>query len=472
MNIWPFKSKTKKLADSPVVHKTDSSLVPRIAQNHPFFNAATGAGTTLDKSIQSQFLSVYLRKDVIEQFYSHSWAAKKMIDIPVDDMFVRGRQWTGDDENAIKTMMEYEQKYESMKALSNAMKSGRLFGTALLIIVEKNKELDTPLEIESIRFGDLAHFWVVDRWLVDIASWVIDPRMERYGQPYIYNISPRIAHQTQIPVHHSRVLRFDGQSPPVSEGWSYSTFERDWGVSELVYAFDEILRDASTSANVSQLISEASLFVMRVQGLKEAIKGRPEPGEATIEQIASTTSSLKSIYRTMFIDSEDEAERVSVSFSGLPELMDRHALRLAAIAGIPATRFLGRSPVGMNATGESDMANYSIRVSAMQEKMLTHPLKIIDAVVARSAGLPEPPEYEWQPLHVTSEKEQAESSKLNTDSIMAAYMGGLIDEDEARERLSKDQLWGELGPIDGAFRERIEEEKAAEREGETQNAVN
>ena len=114
-------------------------------------------------------------------------------------------------------------------------------------------------------------------------------------------------------------------------------------------------------------------------------------------------------------------------------------------ADIPMTRFLSQSPAGMNATGSSDADNYAIRVAAMQKRLLDPVLRKLDIMVARHAGLSEPPEYEWVPLTDLSEKDRAETAKLQGETLNLAYTDGVIDEDEYRERLSQNEFWGELG---------------------------
>ena len=99
----------------------------------------------------------------------------------------------------------------------------------------------------------------------------------------------------------------------------------------------------------------------------------------------------------------------------------------------------------MNATGSADADNYAIRVAAMQKKLLDPVLRRLDMMVARHAGLNEPPEYEWVPLTDLSEKDSAEISKLQGETLNLAYTDGVIDEDEYRERLSQNEFWGELG---------------------------
>ena len=232
---------------------------------------------------------------------------------------------------------------------------------------------------------------------------------------------------------------------PLTEGWTTGPWEREWGISELTKALDAIAREAATNAGVGHLVQEASVWVQKVMNFKESIRCRPAPDEPTAEEMAVEANLLKSIYRIMFIDAEDDAERVNMTWAGLPDIMDKQWQLLAAIADTPMTRFLSQSPAGMNATGSSDADNYAIRVAAMQKRLLDPVLRKLDIMVARHAGLNEPPEYEWVPLTDLSEKDRAETAKLQGETLNLAYTDGVIDEDEYRERLSQNEFWGELG---------------------------
>ena len=60
-------------------------------------NYKTGMGTGLDSSESSFFrpTRIYSRHQ-LETLRVQSWAARKFIDIPVDDMLIRWREWKGD----------------------------------------------------------------------------------------------------------------------------------------------------------------------------------------------------------------------------------------------------------------------------------------------------------------------------------------------------------------------------------------
>lgn len=429
-------------------------------------NATTGMGGPGDKNVGAEFQPTFINAALAELLYTQSWAAAKLINIPVEDMWVRGRQWTGDDgEDTVKRMRKAIKELKAEKRIQKAMIAGRLHGTGLAIICSRTRPLTTELVPDQVKEGEIANIWVTDRWSSSIDAWFVDPQKPNYGDPYMYRVAPRMGLYPQgaassnalvwpgtnqganLQVHHSRVLRFDGISPPLTEGWLYNNLERNWGLSVLTNALDDILRDSQTAAGVAHLIQEASIFMMKVQGLKEAISGGGTHGDTPdIQKLGEAINLYKSIYRTLFLDAADEANRINTSFSGLPDLLNSMVERLAAIGDIPRTRFLGASPAGMNATGESDMKNYAIRIASLQESMLEDPLEILDMVVARHAGLDKPPEYEWLPLMDLSKQEQAEAMAVRTKAVTEAYASGLVDENESRDALAQDEGWGELGP--------------------------
>ena len=61
-----------------------------------------------------------------------------------------------------------------------------------------------------------------------------------------------------------------------------------------------------------------------------------------------------------------QVQQHAASFGSVPELVMSFAQLLSAASDIPATRFLGQAPGGLNATGESDLQNYYNMIDAFQ----------------------------------------------------------------------------------------------------------
>ena len=420
-------------------------------------NPVSGMGGAADKgdaTVWIPSIEILNNRPLLETIYVESWAAGRFINMPVDDMFIRGRTWVDEDDKAIQAIEDAGKLLRIETVVPMAMKAARLHGTGLLLMISTEASLESPLDIMKMKEGDFKSLLSFDRHDLTVKSYYSDVRSPKYGMPEIYTVALQCKGEEEVKdfdIHESRTLRFDGIRPMVSEGWS-SNYNREWGVSELIPALNEISHDAGITGAIAHLVSEASVPVIKMQGFAESVQGKPSIDEMTAEQLGNRANMLKSVFRTMFLDVNDDFTRESVNFTGLPELMDKYAARLAAIAGIPATRFLSQSPAGLNATGESDMKNYAIQVAAMQIRILTEPLSKLDSMVARHIGLNEPPEYVWNSLVEMSEKEKVEVSKIRAETLNAALMSGGIDENEWRERMtdSGDELFGKLEPLDDA----------------------
>lgn len=405
-----------------------------------FQNPQTGAGFSgLDRA-ETAFWSPtwYWSRQSLQTIYVQSWAAAHFIDIPIDDMFVRWRQWEGGAE--ADTMRDAEHLLDVREQLARAMKAARLYGTGLLIPISKDAPLVEPLLTERIRAGDVTHLLVFDRYSANVREWDIDPLSPTYGQALLYDIYPHTGRP--FAVHHTRVIRFDAIRPFGNDG--FTIYDRNWGVSAIVPVIIALIQDQSGASAAGQLMQIASMDVVRMTGFRDAVVGQQEIDDPSPESVGDRMNLLKSVYRTIFMDKEDEFTRQSVSFAGLPDMLDRMAKRVAAAAQIPATRFWGQSPVGMNATGESDMVNYAQSVMAMQDKMLRAPLRKLDLILARNAGLREAPDFRWLPLTDMSESEKATTLQTKVTALASAITAGIIDEDEARRALDGDELLGEL----------------------------
>ena len=401
-------------------------------------NPTTGAGTQSDHRRGMQWVPTrFSTRSFLEVLYNESWSVTKFIDIPVDDMMVRWREFNdpSQDQAQAQAMMEQEALYQIQDRMGRAMKAGRLHGTGVIIPVTREAPLDTPFDIERIRPGDLINFLVFDRWDLTVDTWESAFLNPNYAKPITYRVSPLFGEP--FIVHHTRVIRFDGKVPLSDSG--FSIYERDWGVSEVVSFMDQVVDDETISKAAAHMISETSLPVFKVQGMRRATTGDVDEEDATPEQVGNMISRLKSVYRAIFIDKADDFGRVDVNWAGVPEIMDRYAARMAAAADIPATRFWGKSPVGMNATGDSDMQNYALMVAAMQKKKLTDPLTRIDQLLLRNAGLAgvKPLTYSWPKLIDVGDVDLATASELRARAANQAVMGGIITEDDANESLKK-----------------------------------
>ena len=416
-------------------------------------NAMTGMGTSLDSNEHTTWLPTrFLTRQTLETIYVQSWAARKFIDIPVDDMTIRWRTFEASEDvtiEQIKMFQDAERELKVRDAVIKGMKAGRKYGTAVIVIVTEGEDLATPLDIQSIRPGSVLNLLVLDRYDLSVAEYDGNVMSRTYGQPLTYSIAPRFGNPVPR-CDASRVIRFDGIMPLTNS--SFTMYEQWWGVSCLVPVMLSIAQDQSIATSVAHLAKEASIPYIKLAGFQDAIAGQVDEHELSVEQLAQRLNQLRSNFRTLFLSEADEFGRESVTWSGIPDVMDRFAQRIAAAADIPATRFWGQSPIGMNATGDSDMQNYAIRVNALQELLLCDPLYILDQVVLRHAGIEadEPFEYSWPSLIDVSDLDQATADLARVQALGEAADRAALMENEFRERLNNIEFFGDLEELDDA----------------------
>ena len=306
-----------------------------VNQSSGLINQASGLGTVLDKGQQTFFQQLDLISgEELENIYIQSWAIRKTIDIPIDDMFVRPREWEGNDKKKITAINDYDEKYNFDQLISSAMKLARVMGSGMFVVMSSNAGPEVPLDIEKIKEGDISNFLVFDRDDAHIELWDKDLNSKDFGKPVLYRFLSYIL-PDPIYVHSSRVIKFDGIRPLSNRGWR-NNINRGWGISEIIPIIKDVIYDATLSASSAHLVEEMSIPIYQIDGYKDALMGGEIPGEPTIKQIAENATANRSLFRMMLLDKSDSFQRVNYSFAGVPQLMDRSAQRIAAASGIPA----------------------------------------------------------------------------------------------------------------------------------------
>ena len=108
-------------------------------------------------------------------------------------------------------------------------------------------------------------------------------------------------------------------------------------------------------------------------------------------------------------------------------------------AEIPVTKLFGRSPAGMNATGESDMQNYYDAIEEKQESALRPAIeKLLPVLCVSALGyVPDDLDFAFNPIRRPSEEERKTLAKQTADAVIAVYNSGLISDRTALRELKQ-----------------------------------
>ena len=376
-------------------------------------NLIAQLGTDKDKRANSRFvnskrLSMDGNQDELNAIYRADWLGGKVVDIIPNDMTREWRSFTGDiDPELVERLVDEENRLGLSATFNEAHKWARLYGTAFIIMsVDDGNTSETPLDISKIKKGGLRHIKVVDRHRVNHAEQVpvADPLSASFGLPEFYRFN-----ETSVKIHHSRVIRFDGVKLPFDE------FRRNNYFSDSVLdrLYDALTNLSTVTNSAASMVYETNVDIMKVKGLMNYLQ--TAEGEKTLRKRFALAGMLKSFNNMMLLDSEEEMTSKTNTFAGLPELIDRYGQVITAASDVPATRLLGSSASGLNATGEGDLKNYYDKIRADQKSEYKPKLDYFDQIMAMSLELGEDTDlkYEFNSLFQMTPKEIADIGFVN-----------------------------------------------------------
>jgi phage-related protein (TIGR01555 family) len=215
--------------------------------------------------------------------------------------------------------------------------------------------------------------------------------------------------------------------------------------------YDAVLNAANVSQSTASLVDDARQDVIAMQDLFHKLTQQGE--ETAIMDRFAQFNRLKSNFNMVLIDKDAETyEKKETTFTALPELITKYLNIAAAAADIPATRLLGESAPGLNATGESSLKNYYDMVASIQRREFNAQLEKLDQVMVRSAlgFYPEDWGFEWNPLWQMTEVEKAQVTLSNAQRDQIYDLMGAIPTSVVTAELK------ENGVYDGLSNELVE----------------
>lgn len=420
-----------------------------------YVNLLNKYGTKQDNSEAYKFEREPVIPDMqLTGLYEGNGLFSKIIDTPAEEALKHGFDLNlkSDEVNAFVEDALDDLEWEEKAA--TAIKWARLYGGALIVmLIDDGRGLEEPVDWEHIRSVD--ELRVYERSIVqpDYASLYqqdyggkgVGNRVSKFGQPEYYYVSSIYG---SFKVHESRCLVFrNGVLPEQTSNATYLF----WGMPEYV-RIRRALRETVTAHTDSVKLLERSVqAIYSMKGLASLLT--TDDGENQVLKRLQLVDTSRGLLNSIAIDSEGEQyDFKTFQFSGVKDVIDATCNMLSALTNIPQTILFGRSPAGMNATGDSDFESYYNFVEKIQRLMLKRNLRTLLDVVFRagiaSGDVAEEPDYklEFKPLWSLSDTEQAtvDQTKAQTALVKAqtaqAYVDmQALDPTEVRRRLASDE---------------------------------
>lgn len=428
--------------------KKDNQIQTSDAFSNPVYRLGFGTQAPLEAT-EYPLTRLTDNYALLNSMYRSGSILQSVVDIVPQDML---REWfdiQGDikpeDLDKLDRMMR---RVKLRDRLDEGLRWGRLYGGAcgIILIRGQEKSLDKPLKPESIVPDSFAGLLILDRWSgvspgLDVVTDMSDPD---FGLPEYYDISSGDGTKIVARVHHSRVVRFTGRELPYLEKLA----EVYWGESEIEPIFTDIRLYDNVMANMGNLTFRANIDTMAIKNLEQLFSVGSTERQKRFWETMQAQSVMQSNFGYRLIDQENQVSNQQYTFTGWNYVTEAIQVNLAAATHIPATKLFGRSPAGMNATGESDLQNYYDYIDGLRESKLRPIIERLLPVMCMSVlgEIPEDIDFTFPPLWTPTAMELAQIASAKSQAIIGAFSSSLLTLGQAQKELKK--LSDETGMFD------------------------
>src|SRR3989338_8794693 len=371
-------------------------------------NAVAGLGYSLrDKVQHTEFTAGSLLSDeTLESLYHSDDMAARICDLLPDEMLRQSFQIQIDNADLSQDLHKTLDALGAREKFNEALVWARVYGgSGLFIGADDGQDPNMPLNLNKTR--TVSFLSVLDKRELQPATWYRDPLSANFGDVQTYRVE-------NAEIHESRLLIFKGTRTSKrrrmqNNGWSYSILQRLY----------DVMRQFNLSwQSTAHLMSDSAQAIFKLKGLHAQIAANKT---ADILQRMELVDMSRSVARAVLLDAEDEDfKRDNYNFNGIPDLLDKFMLRLAAAARLPVSLLMGQAPAGLNATGDSDIRFFYDQVRAEQEHTLRPQLQRLVEILLACRGDQSSFTITFPALWQDTEQEKTNLRKTQAD-IHAIY---------------------------------------------------
>jgi uncharacterized protein len=455
-------------------------------------NLVSGLGMLgVDPTVNVQYVLHLLDRNSLENMYRGDWLARKIVDAPAEDMTREWRAWQAN-QTQIEALEEVEKALDLQRKIKQWIVKARLYGgSALVLGVDDGNDPSQAIDLKASGSNCLKYVVVLHRWELNAGPRIYNVADPYYTRPAYYTVAtpmfgfegepgstqPTVPGRPPTPppgalsnfmsnivpfkggkpkggtnypnttptnlgltqIHPSRIIELPGNDLP---DWRLAPMGGGWGDSVLQTVIDSMQDITTTMRAIAAMVHDGKLDVIKMPDMSQRLD-QPGYKNKLIERF-TLSAQTKSVISALLLDKEEEWNRISTNYAGLPMILHEFITVISGAAGIPVSRLFGQasgrglsggSTGGGGAGGDSDLRNYYDTCASIQKNEIAPRLAILDEVLKRTALGKDDPNihYEWNPLWQSGEDEKAKNAlaKAQTTQIYATI--GIINEDAFRE---------------------------------------
>lgn len=360
---------------------------------------------------------------------AQNWLVNRACMMPARDAIRHGFEIEGPGDETIKRLQTLDKRYALNKNMREFIHMGRIFGVRVALFKVDSADPDyyeKPFNIDGVSPRSYRGISQIDPiWCTPVLtdSSLSDPANIRFYDPEFWMINGKKYHRSHLAVYVPHPVP-DVLKPHYQHG----------GVSVPQLVYERVYAAERTANEAPQLAMTKRTSVLKVNAVS-FFSNLNQAKQQLLDWVG-----LRDNYGVKIIDKE--SEDYAQHDAGLADLdvtiMTQYQL-VAAIAEVPATKLLGTTPKGFNATGEHEAENYRQTLESIQTNDLEPLVNRHHQLVMKSEfNSTEPVSVSWLPLDSPT---ALEWSDLNLKKAQAAqiYAGiGAIDGYDVRSQLTLD----------------------------------
>lgn len=363
----------------------------------------------------------------ISDLYDNDGLCARIVNLIVEDSLRKWFTIDGDDKRNVQNVFD---EINFKRELTRLLEWSRAYGGSVMFLGLNDGEKLPVYPVNYRNLKSLNFVRVFDRYRVTKTILNNDITSVNYLKPETYQIAP--VNGSPFTCHASRLIIKDG----IDCNDNKRTANMGWGLSTFQGIFDKMAKMGISFNSVSQILSTFVQDYIQIDGLHSLVASGQED---IVKRRLALLDLSKSMINTILLDSKETFGRSISSISGVSDAIDRLMIYVSACTGIPVTRLWGRSPAGLNATGESDIKNWYDTCDSYRTDEISPVLEQIISIIfqcrEQNPGGKEPEAWyiEYPPLQQLSEKEIAELYKITADADDIYIRNGVLTPKEVKD---------------------------------------
>ena len=372
-------------------------------------------------------------------FIAQHWLVDKCCTMPARDAIRHGFEIVSEEEDKldVKVIKEIERCNKVMKLnkhLEEFIRRGRIFGIRILffkIDSDDDQFYEKPFNIDGVKEGSYKGIVQVDPfWIVPVLSTsaAIDPSSMEFYEPEWWQINGKKYHRS-----HLMIFRNAEVTDLLKPSYLYGGMSIPQLIMERVYA-------AERTANEGPLLAMTKRTTVFQTNIAQAYANKEK-----FDLRMAEWQAMRDNQQIKIADKEaDLLTQFDTSLTDLDVIIMTQYQLVAAASKVPATKLLGTSPKGFNATGEYEEASYHEELESIQTHECTpvidrhHQLVIKSRVEPLFGKIPEIG-IEWNPTDSPTAAETAEINNKKSQTAKNWSDVGSIDGYDGRDFLISDK---------------------------------